>query len=107
MTHGAQEPLKILLIDIVVVPIIHSFEGGTDTEVIAGLQGSLDVLCFQMQLDLGVEQLAQCPLHSHWQKLVCIELHIWPLSGSRAQEGVIAGQQHLQKVMVVQFEITI
>lgn len=60
-----------------------------------------------MKFHLFVNELAHGPLNSHWQELIRVKLLIWSLGGSRPQERVVARQQHLQEVMIIELSIAV
>ena len=38
MAHGPEETLQVLFVDVLVVPVINSFESSPDTKVVTGLK---------------------------------------------------------------------
>ena len=48
VSHAPQESFQVLLIDVIIIPIVHSAERRPHAEIVAGLQRSLDILSFQM-----------------------------------------------------------
>lgn len=96
-----------MLIDIVIVPVINSFECSSYAEIIAGLEGSLNIFCFQMQFDFLENQLAHRSLDSHWQEFVGVELLVRSLGCSRSKERIITGQKDLEEIVIIKFAISV
>ena len=70
-----------MFIDVLVIPVVNSLEGSPHTKVVAGLKGALNVLCFEVQLDLLEDQLTHGSLYTHRQELVGVKLLVRSLSG--------------------------
>ena len=60
-----------------------------------------------MKFHFFINKLAHSPLNSHRQELIWIELLIWSLGGCAPQEWIIARQQHLQEVMIIEPSISV
>ena len=82
VSHRPQESFQVLFIDVLVIPVVNGLEGSSHAEVVAGFQGSLDVFCFEVQLDLFEDELTHGSLYTHRQELVWVQLLIGSLGGS-------------------------
>ena len=55
-----------------------------------------------MQSDFFEDELAECPFDPHGQEFIPGQLIVGSLTDGRSQVGVVAGQQDLQEVVIVQ-----
>ena len=82
MPHGPQKSFQVLFVDVLVIPVINGLEGSPHTKVVTGLERALDVLCFEMQLNLLEDQLTHGSLYTHWQEFVGVEFLVGSLGCS-------------------------
>ena len=60
-----------------------------------------------MHPDFFEDQLAESPFNPHGKEFISGQLVVWSLSDCGPQVGIVAGQQHLQEVVIVEQLITI
>ena len=55
MAHTSQEPLEVLFVDIVVIPVIDGFESSPHAKIVTGFKGPFDILGFQVHSNLFID----------------------------------------------------
>ena len=107
MAHGAQVALKVARVNVAVWPVVNGAESFLYTVVVGILESSLHQVSLQMQSYFLEDELAQGTFNAHRQKFITRQLVVRSLGHSGSQISIIARQEQLQEIMVVEELIAI
>ena len=103
MASGLKESLQVFLVNVVVPPVIDCFEAPFHIEIILNLQLSLQLFQAPLKRNLSCKEVCQPSLNTQRQEAVATYVIIGSLSACCSQVGVIAWEQSLQEIIIVEF----